>query len=331
MQTLRWQQVPTAHTLPRGQSALEPQSFKPSHGVFPLTQKPRPPVMEAQTQLPPGPQGPKAPQVLPVHELKEHAPLVQAPEGHCRKNDEIRKCDRGRRGRKGTHVEIAAPAVVRVGAGVDALVAARRLGLVFALALAQLLGGVGIGLFAKELDGEVVRGRGAVAREKELRDGRKLGARLHHAAEELLVAGPKLLAAGAEANVVVVAALAKGQVGHLDAVLGAATVGAGRQAVGHGALARGAALAGRRGRNVGGDHVEALGDGNVALELGCATGGDDDVEVGRDGEVELAAADDARGETALASEGKGGRDVLVVTGARIGLAVGAMEYQQKGS
>jgi len=82
MQTLREQQVPTAHTLPKGQSALVPQSARPAQGVLPLTQNPLPPVMEAQTQLPPGPQEPKLPQLLPVQPGVTHAPLVHCPDGH---------------------------------------------------------------------------------------------------------------------------------------------------------------------------------------------------------------------------------------------------------
>lgn len=82
MQTLVRQHVPTAHTLPSGQSALVPQPARPRHGVDPATQKPVPSVMLAHTQLPPGPQGPKVEHVCPVHELKEHAPLVQDPVGH---------------------------------------------------------------------------------------------------------------------------------------------------------------------------------------------------------------------------------------------------------
>jgi hypothetical protein len=77
MQTPPPQHVLTAQTPPRGQSALVVQAGSPPHGVCPLTQKPVPSVMLAQTQDPPGPQGPKVLQVSPVQVLDEQAPLVQ--------------------------------------------------------------------------------------------------------------------------------------------------------------------------------------------------------------------------------------------------------------
>jgi hypothetical protein len=72
-----------AQTPPRGQSELVVQAGSPPHDVSPLTQKPVPSVMLAQTQGDPGPQGPKVEQVLPVQVLDEQAPLVQVlPAGH---------------------------------------------------------------------------------------------------------------------------------------------------------------------------------------------------------------------------------------------------------
>jgi hypothetical protein len=81
--TFRPQHEPTMHTLPNGQSVLEPQPASPLHGVSPLTQKPWLELVDPQTQLPPGPHALKEPHVLPLHESKAHAPLVQVPEGHC--------------------------------------------------------------------------------------------------------------------------------------------------------------------------------------------------------------------------------------------------------
>lgn len=86
MQTLRLQQVPTAHTLPTGQSALVAQSARPEQGVWPSAQNPAPPVTEAHTHEPPGPQAEKVSHVCPVQELSGQAPLVQVPESHCDKN-----------------------------------------------------------------------------------------------------------------------------------------------------------------------------------------------------------------------------------------------------
>jgi hypothetical protein len=82
MQTLRWQQVATAHTEPNGQSVLALQSAKSSHGVSPSTQKPVWSTMEAHTQEPPAPHGPNVSQVCPVQELNAHAPFEHAPDGH---------------------------------------------------------------------------------------------------------------------------------------------------------------------------------------------------------------------------------------------------------
>ena len=76
IQTFTPQQVPTAQTPPTGQSALVTQLGRPSQGVSPLTQKPVPSVMLAQTQLPPGPQEPKLLQVWPVQDLDEQSPFV---------------------------------------------------------------------------------------------------------------------------------------------------------------------------------------------------------------------------------------------------------------
>jgi hypothetical protein len=83
MHTLRVQHVPTAQTLPTGQSALVLQSARPEQGVWPSAQKPVPPVTEAHTHEPPGPQALKVSQVWPVQELVEQAPLVHTPESHC--------------------------------------------------------------------------------------------------------------------------------------------------------------------------------------------------------------------------------------------------------
>ena len=82
MHTLRPQQVPTAHTLPKAHSALDAQPTSPAHGVLPSTQNPVPPVMLAHTHEPPGPQGAKVEQVCPAHEEKAQAPLVQVWVGH---------------------------------------------------------------------------------------------------------------------------------------------------------------------------------------------------------------------------------------------------------
>jgi hypothetical protein len=82
MHTLRVQHVPTAQTLPTGQSALVPQSARPAQGVWPSAQKPVPPVTEAHTHEPPGPQAVKVSHVWPVHELVAQAPLVHTPESH---------------------------------------------------------------------------------------------------------------------------------------------------------------------------------------------------------------------------------------------------------
>jgi hypothetical protein len=83
MHTLREQHVPTAHTLPTGQSALVVQSARPAQGVWPSAQKPAPPVTEAHTHEPPGPQAVKVSHVWPVQEFNVQAPLVHTPESHC--------------------------------------------------------------------------------------------------------------------------------------------------------------------------------------------------------------------------------------------------------
>lgn len=85
MHTLREQHVPTAQTLPRAQSALVVQSARPEQGVWPSAQKPAPPVTEAHTHEPPGPQAVKVSHVWPVQEFNEQAPLLHTPESHCRK------------------------------------------------------------------------------------------------------------------------------------------------------------------------------------------------------------------------------------------------------
>lgn len=79
---------------------LSTQVARPVQAVLPSTQKPVLSVMEAQTQEPPGPQGPKVSQVWPLQELKEQAPLVQPPDGHCdfRPSIHILKTHMGRRG-----------------------------------------------------------------------------------------------------------------------------------------------------------------------------------------------------------------------------------------
>jgi hypothetical protein len=82
MHTLREQHVPTAQTLPTGQSALVAQSARPAQGVWPSAQKPAPPVTEAHTHEPPGPQAVKVSHVWPVQELVAQAPLVHTPESH---------------------------------------------------------------------------------------------------------------------------------------------------------------------------------------------------------------------------------------------------------
>ncbi|KAI9858086.1 MAG: hypothetical protein M1813_007898 [Trichoglossum hirsutum] len=84
IQTLLPQQVPTAHTSPLAQSTLVTHSASPAHGVEPSTQKPVPSKVLAQTQEPPGPQGPKLAQVWAVQVEEEQAPFTQVPEGHCR-------------------------------------------------------------------------------------------------------------------------------------------------------------------------------------------------------------------------------------------------------
>lgn len=82
MHTLREQHVPTAQTLPRAQSALVVQSARPEQGVWPSAQKPAPPVTEAHTHEPPGPQAVKVSHVWPVQEFNEQAPLLHTPESH---------------------------------------------------------------------------------------------------------------------------------------------------------------------------------------------------------------------------------------------------------
>jgi hypothetical protein len=82
MHTLREQHVSTAQTLPTGQSALVAQSARPEQGVWPSAQKPVPPVAEAHTHEPPGPQALKVSHVWPVQELVAQAPLVHTPESH---------------------------------------------------------------------------------------------------------------------------------------------------------------------------------------------------------------------------------------------------------
>lgn len=83
MHTLRPQHVSTAQTSPSGQLPLSSQEDNKLQGVLPLTQNPVPPVTEAQTQAPPGPQDPKLPHFWPAQELKEQVPFTQEPEGHC--------------------------------------------------------------------------------------------------------------------------------------------------------------------------------------------------------------------------------------------------------
>lgn len=100
----------------------------------------------------------------------------------------------------------------------------------------------------------------------------------------------------------VVAALPKRQIGHLNAILRATAVGAGRKPVGNSCLSVGTALAGRCAGDVGGNHIEAIRDGNVALGLGTTAVGGDDLLVGSDGEVEFVAADDAGKEASLAGK-----------------------------
>ena len=81
-QTLAPQQVPTAQISPVAQSLFRLQLVSPAQEVDPSTQKPVLSAVVAQTQEPPGPQGPKLAQVWPVQVLEEQAPLVHLPEGH---------------------------------------------------------------------------------------------------------------------------------------------------------------------------------------------------------------------------------------------------------
>ena len=81
-QTLMLQQEPTPQICPAGQSLLVAQVANPSHGVLPSTQNPVLSVVLAQTQDPPGPQGPNVSQVSPVQALVTQALLLQTPESH---------------------------------------------------------------------------------------------------------------------------------------------------------------------------------------------------------------------------------------------------------
>jgi len=85
-QTLPPQQVPTAQTSPEEQSLLALQLGSPAQGVDPSTQKPVLSEVVAQTQEPPGPQGPKLEQVWPVQVGEEQAPLEHFPEGHYKES-----------------------------------------------------------------------------------------------------------------------------------------------------------------------------------------------------------------------------------------------------
>lgn len=81
-QTFWPQQVWTAHTCPVGQSLSDWQLASPAQGVDPSTQKPDPVVVDAHTQLPPGPHCVNVLQVSPAHDGELHAPFSHIPEAH---------------------------------------------------------------------------------------------------------------------------------------------------------------------------------------------------------------------------------------------------------
>ena len=99
------------------------QSARPEHGVCPSAQKPSPPVTEAQTHEPPGPQAVKVSQVWPVQLGDEQAPFLHLPLGHWQAVSfrvmQLRKAEQGlerieREGEMGTYHCTAGAAVVGV-------------------------------------------------------------------------------------------------------------------------------------------------------------------------------------------------------------------------
>jgi hypothetical protein len=81
-QTFLSQQLATAQISPEPHSVESLQSARLEQGVSPSTQKPVDSVVEAHTQVLPGPQGTKVEQVRPVQEEDVQAPFLQEPVEH---------------------------------------------------------------------------------------------------------------------------------------------------------------------------------------------------------------------------------------------------------
>jgi hypothetical protein len=79
---LRPQQDCTAQLSPDAQLVLSVQWASPAHGVLPSTQEPVSSVVLAQTQVTPGPHGPKVAHVWPAQLLLVQARSAQIPVGH---------------------------------------------------------------------------------------------------------------------------------------------------------------------------------------------------------------------------------------------------------